>query len=125
LNIVAHEVDAKARRIMATQLAATAVVAVAFGLVGGGGWSALSALCGGLTSLSIVLLLRRSVRRASEVALIDQKKSMMILYLGAAQRFIVIIAFFALGLGMFGLAPLAMFAGFAAAQASNIIGAHT
>jgi F0F1-type ATP synthase assembly protein I len=125
LNIVAHEVDAKAKRIMATQLAATAVMTAVFGLVGGGSWSALSALCGGLASLCIVLLLRRGVRRASEVALTDQKKSMMILYLGAAQRFVAIIAFFALGLGVFGLAPLAMFAGFAVAQASNFAGVRT
>lgn len=123
MNIVAQQVDAKANRIVAVQMMATAVVAVAFGLAGGGGWSALSALCGGLTSLCVVWLLRRGVRRASEAALTDQKKSMMILYLGAVQRFVVVIALFALGLGVLGLVPLAMFAGFAAAQVGNFIGA--
>ena len=109
---------------MAIQLATTMVVSAAFGLVGGGGWAALSAFCGGLISLCIVLLLRHGVRRASEAALTDQKRSMMILYFGAVQRFVAIIALFAVGLGVLGLAPLAMFAGFAIAQVGNFVGAR-
>lgn len=125
MNIVAQQVDAKAKRIMVAQLAIAAVVALVFGLIGQGSWSVLSAFCGGLASLCIVLLLRRGVRRASEVALTDQKKSMTILYLGAVQRFVALIALFALGLGVLGLVPLAMFAGFAAAQIGNFVGART
>lgn len=109
---------------MVTQLAMTTVVAVAFGLLHGGSWSALSAFCGGLISMSVLLLLTHGVRRASEVALVDQKKSMMILYFGAAQRFILIIVLFILGLRVLGLAPLEMLVGFAAAQASNIVSAR-
>ncbi|MGA8147080.1 MAG: ATP synthase subunit I [Gallionellaceae bacterium] len=109
---------------MVVQLVTTTVVALAFGLLHGGGWSALSVFCGGLISLSVLLLLQRGVRRASEVALVDQKKSMMILYLGAVQRFVLIIALFALGLRVLGLAPLEMLVGFAAAQASNIVSAR-
>lgn len=124
MNIVASQVDAKAKRIVTVQIAASAIVALGFGLTSGGGWSALSALGGGLVSLCIVWLLRRGVRKASDAALTDQKKSMMILYLGAVQRFIVVIALFALGLGVMGLVPLAMFAGFAAAQAGNLLGAQ-
>ena len=110
--------------MVTAQLMATAVAAAVFGIAGGGGWSALSAFFGGLTSLSILMLLRRGVRRASDLALTDQKKSMVILYLGAVQRFILVIALFALGLGLIKLVPLAMFAGFAAAQVGNVIGAR-
>lgn len=124
MNSVTQQVDANANRIMAVQLAATALVAAAFGLAGGGGWSALSAASGGLTSLCIVWLLRRGVRRASEIALSNQSKSMMILYLGAVQRFVVVLALFALGLGVARLEPLAMFVGFAVAQVGNFIGAR-
>lgn len=124
MNSVVQQVDAKASRIMAAQVTATALAVIAFGLVGSGSWSALSAACGGAISLSIVWLLRRGVRRASEIALTDQKKSMMILYLGAVQRFVVVIALFALGFGLAKLEPLAMFAGFAAAQIGNFIGAR-
>jgi len=109
---------------MAAQLVATVIVAAAFWFTAGGSWSALSAACGGLASLCIVWLLRRGVRRASEVALADQKKSMVILYLGAVQRFAAVIILFALGLGVARLDPLAMFAGFAAAQAGNFISAR-
>ena len=124
MNSVAQQVDAKASRIMTAQLVATALVAAAFGLAGSGSWSVLSAACGGATSLSIAWLLRRGVRRASEIALTDQKKSMLILYLGAVQRFVAVVALFALGLGVARLDPLAMFAGFAAAQIGNLIGAR-
>lgn len=124
MNVVAQQVDAKAKRMMAVQMAVTAITAVAFGLLGEGVWSAVSVLAGGLSSLAILWLLRRGVRRASEYSLVDQKKSMMILYFGAAQRFVAIIALFALGVGLIGLDPLAMFAGFALAQVSNIINAR-
>ncbi len=124
MNSAVQQVDASASRIMTVQLVATALVAAAFGLTGGGAWSALSAACGGVTSLSIVWLLRRGVRRASEAALTDQKKSMLILYLGAVQRFVVVLALFALGLGVARLEPLAMFVGFAVAQIGNLFGAR-
>jgi ATP synthase protein I len=110
--------------MVAAQVTATVLTAVAFGFVGNGSWSALSAACGGAISLCIVWLLRRGVRRASELALTDQKKSMLILYLGAVQRFVAVLALFALGLGVAKLEPLAMFAGFAAAQVGNFIGAR-
>lgn len=124
MNSVVQQVDAKANRIVAAQVTATVLAVIVFGFVGKGSWSALSAACGGAISLCILWLLRRGVRRASELALTDQKKSMMILYLGAVQRFVAIIALFALGLGVAKLEPLAMFAGFAAAQIGNFIGAR-
>jgi ATP synthase protein I len=124
LNIVAQQVAAKARHVMVVQLGTTILVSLAFGLLHGGSWSALSALCGGLISLSVLLLLQRGVRRASEEALVDQKKSMMILYVGAVQRFVLIIILFALGLRVLGLAPLELLVGFALAQASNIVSAR-
>lgn len=124
MNIVAQQVAIKARHVLVVQLGMTILVALAFGLLHGGSWSALSAFCGGLISMCVLLLLQRGVRRASEVALVDQKKSMMILYLGAVQRFVLIIILFALGLRVLGFAPLELLVGFAAAQASNIVSAR-
>jgi ATP synthase protein I len=124
LNIVAQQVAIKARHVLVVQLGVTALVALVFGLLHGGSWSALSACCGGLISMSVLLLLQRGVRQASEVALVDQKKSMMILYFGAVQRFVLIIILFAIGLRVLGLAPLELLVGFAAAQASNIVSAR-
>ncbi len=124
MNIVAQQVAAKAKHVMVAQLGTTILVALAFGLLHGGSWSALSAFSGGLISLSVLLLLQRGVRRASEEALVDQKKSMMILYFGAVQRFVLIIILFALGLRVLGLAPLELLVGFVAAQASNIVSAR-
>lgn len=119
MNIVTKQVDVLAKRVMAFQLVAAALAAVVELLLDRGIWSALSAICGGLISLVVVLLLRRGVRRASDLALVDQKKSMMILYFGAVQRFLVVVALFALGFGVLGFVPTAMFAGFVAAQVGN------
>lgn len=124
MNIVAQQVDVLARRVMVVQIVSAAAAAIGMYMLGQGGWSALSAFSGGLVSLAIVLLLRRGVRRASDLALVDQKKSLAILYLGAVQRFVAVIVLFALGMGVFGLVPFAMFVGFVAAQVGNLIGAR-
>lgn len=124
MNSLTQQVDALAKRVMAVQLAAAVLSAVVMYMLGRGGLSAFSAFCGGLVSLVVVMLLRRGIRKASEVALQDQRKSMAILYLGAVQRFVAILALFALGLGVLGLEPFAMFVGFVAAQAGNFISAR-
>ncbi len=123
MNPTIQAIEARASQVLRAQVALTLLTAGGFFLLMDG-WHALSALCGGLVSLSLVLVLRRGVRRASEVAIDDKKKGMAILYIGAVQRFVLILVLFALGLGAFRLDPLAMFAGFALAQASNLISAR-
>lgn len=123
MNPTIQAIEARANRVLRAQLVLTLLAAGGF-LLWMDGWHALSALCGGLVSLSLVLVLRRGVRRASEVAIHDKKKGMAILYIGAVQRFVLILVLFALGLGALRLDPLAMFAGFALAQASNLISAR-
>ena len=105
--------------MLIAQLIAGAVAAIGF-LLYSGAWHALSALAGGAVSISLLLLLRRGIKRAGEIAQHDQKRSMIILYMGAAQRFLLILVLFALGLGVAGFDPLAMFVGFFLAQLSNL-----
>jgi hypothetical protein len=47
----------------------------------------------------------------------------MILYGGAALRFVLVLALFAIGLAVIGLAPIAMVAGFAAVQLVFVLAA--
>lgn len=124
MNTIAQQVDALARRLMMVQLVVAVAAALVFVAMGKGAWAGISAFSGGVISLTVVMLLRRGIRRASDVALVDQKRSMMILYFGAVQRFVVILALFALGLGVIGMEPLAVFAGFVAAQAGNFVSAR-
>lgn len=81
-----------------------------------GSWEALSVLFGLTASLASVLMLGSGVTRASAAALQDPKNSMGILYFGAVKRFVLVLVFFMVGLGLLGLDAPAMCAGFIAAQ---------
>lgn len=82
----------------------------------------MSCLYGGLISVATSLLLSRGVIRAANAAPENHKKSMIILYLGAAQRFVLVLVLFGAGLAGLKLEPLATIAGFVAAQLVYVIG---
>lgn len=114
------ELAEQARGVISKQLAAGVVVAGLF-LVLQGTWPAVSALYGGVVSVSLSLLLLWGVTRASKVAATDPRKSMTILYVGAVQRFVAVLALLALGLALFKLDPLAVLIGFGVAQVSYLV----
>ncbi|MEK7323499.1 MAG: ATP synthase subunit I [Pseudomonadota bacterium] len=115
MNADASEIVSTARRVLGLQLGALVLVAAGFFLVKGH-WEALSALYGGLISVVVAFLLSRGVLRAANAAPHDHKKSMLILYLSAAQRFLLVAVLFGVGLAMLKLQPLPTVAGFIAAQ---------
>lgn len=127
---VAAGLERKARRVVILQLLVTAGAAAVFlghgwaTAAGQGPWNALSAAYGGLSSVALALISIRGFRRAQAHALSDPKQSMMILYIGAAQRFVAVLVLLGVGLGLFKLAPLAVFSGFVLAQASYLLGAR-
>lgn len=114
------DLAAKARRVVKVQLATSTIVALLFLIQGQ--WEALSAFYGGLASIFIALLSIRGFKRANEHALTDPKRSMLILYIGAVQRFVAVVVLLAIGLGGLKLEALAVFVGFALAQASYLMG---
>lgn len=84
-----------------------------------------AAVCGGMIAVVMALMLAHDVKKATACANTDPKKSMIILYVGAAIRFVLVIALFALGLGLLNLDPLATFVGFGIAQLVNVIVARS
>ena len=114
------DLAAKARRVVIVQLATSTIVALLFLIQGQ--WEALSAFYGGLASVILALLSVRGFKRANEHALNDPSKSMLILYIGAVQRFVAVVVLLAIGLGSLKLEALAVFVGFALAQASYLMG---
>jgi ATP synthase protein I len=108
-----------ARGVISKQLVACVLIALSFLLQGQ--WHALSALYGGLISISTALLLSRGVARASKAAATDPQKSMAILYVGAVQRFLLVLGFFALGLAIFKLDPLAVTVSFGVTQVTFVL----
>ena len=118
VNTAIKKVGVKARKVISLQIMMMLAVAVI--------WFAFSGLdvaqavvFGGLISITSTLLLSRGVKRAT--AATEPNKSMLILYAGAALRFLLVLAGFAVGLALFKLYPLGMFIGFAAAQMAYLV----
>lgn len=115
MDVAVGQVQTSAKKVAGLQIIIAALTAVVFGVVEGG-WAAGSAFFGGFISLTVSLLLRRGVLKANEVAQEDPKRGMIVLYAGAVQRFVVVLAMFGLGLGLLGMTPLATVVGFGGAQ---------
>jgi len=114
---------AKARNVASVQIISSVTVAALFLLQGP--WDAVSALYGGLASMVTAWLLGRGVKRAEAAVLRDPKRSMQILYFGAAQRFLLVAVLLALGLAVLKLAPIAMCVGFVLTQLSFLMGTRS
>lgn len=121
MGAAASEIMVATRRVIALQTGAATLVAAGF-FFGKGPWEAWSGLYGGLISMVAAFLLSRGMVRAADAVLQSQKKSMLILYLGAAQRFVLVLVLFGVGLASLHLAPLPTIAGFVAAQLVYVIG---
>jgi ATP synthase protein I len=97
------------------QITIGGIVAAGF-LLKDGELGAKSAIYGAVISIVLSRLLSWGVQRAASAAEGNRKKSMAILYLGAAQRFLLALVLFGFGLGVLKLEPIALIAGFCFAQ---------
>lgn len=110
-----------ARAVLLYQAALTGLAAAAFMYLGGL-WPAIAALYGGLVAMVLSWMLKRRVTRvADDSAGVSAGKSMLLLYLGVVQRFLLVLALFALALGVLKLDPLASIAGFGLGQLGYVI----
>ena len=87
----------------------------------GGDWAAISAFFGMSSALVIAAILAYGVIRANRIATEQPQRSMLIIYFGAAQGFVLVIALFMIGLGLFKLDPMAMAATFGLTQLAYTI----
>lgn len=108
-------VELLARRLILGQLSATGVLAVVWGAVGHY-FDGLAVVYGGLVSMLLVWLHKRGVRKAEQRAIRDPKGSMLVLYVGAVVRFLLLIGLLGIGMGLLKLPALPLFAGFVLAQ---------
>jgi len=109
------------RRLLLIQLA----IVVAAALVALAGWGAEAAagtaFGGAVASLSAWMLGRR-VRWASELARTSPGQETGVLYVGAVERFVVVLVLFALAMGTLGLPAVPVLAGFGLAQLAYFLG---
>lgn len=104
------------RRIIVIQLLIGLVVAAGFYLAYGR-WESISALYGGAISMASALLLRWGVVQAGGAVQQGEKnKGEVILYIGAAVRFVLVLVLFGIGLAILELAPVAAVMGFITVQ---------
>ena len=83
--------------------------------------AALGVLFGGGIVIINTLLLHWHHRRAARTAGIDVGKNMRIMYRAAAERFVITLALFAIGLGILGLEPLPLLLGFIGTQMAQAL----
>lgn len=128
MNRIDKAFAGKANRVVIVQLSVTLLVAaVFFGFAAQsataeeGLWKALSAGYGGLSSVVLALISIGGFKRANAVALSSPGQSMIILYIGAVVRFVAVIVLLGIGLGLLKLDAMAVFIGFALAQASYLM----
>jgi len=105
---------------MTSQLIIGVIVTALFFIVGTA-WQSLSAAYGSLVTVLVSAYLAYGVVKAEKTAQSDPKKSLGILYFGAAQRFIMVAGLFIVGLAILKLEPLATAAGFGLAQIGYVI----
>ena len=83
-----------------------------------------AALYGGMMAIINALSLNHKVTKASNVAEDNATKGLIILYLGAVQRFVITAVLFFIGMGLLTLAPVPMIAAFAIAQFGILFNRH-
>jgi ATP synthase protein I len=88
-----------------------------------GGQAALAALYGGLVALTNSWLLAKRVARVGELAKRNPNYSAFTLYIGAVQRFLLVLVSLGIGLGWLHLAPLPLLVTFGVAQIAYIVAA--
>jgi len=109
------KVEQLARRLMLAQIALTAVLALVWGVYSGYEDS-MAVVYGGMVSIVLAWMHKRGVRKAEDASLRDPKSGMLILFVSAVLRFILLIVLLGVGFGLLKLAPQPMLAGFVLAQ---------
>jgi len=107
-------------RVLICQAAITALVVTTFTFLGGM-QSGIAALYGGMVAITLTWLLKRRVGGIVKAAGSNSSKSMLLLYLGVLQRFLLVLALFAIALGVLKLDPLASIVAFGLGQFGYVI----
>lgn len=107
--------EGDARLLLGMQAFLTVGVAFAY-LIVAGSFPAQSALFGGSCGLMHTWLLGRRVRMATAIAKASPGREVIALYFGAVQRFALLLALFAFGMGWLGLTPLPLLIAFGVTQ---------
>lgn len=115
-----NEFAVGARKLTLLQISIGGLVAAGF-LMKSGAEAGKAAIYGAAISVLLGWLLTWGIERATRAIADNKKKSAALLYLGAAQRFLLTLALFAVGLAVLKLEPIPMVTGFVLTQAAYFV----
>ncbi|QGT79458.1 hypothetical protein GM160_11550 [Guyparkeria halophila] len=122
MSRMAEAITRRGRRVVTVQLA---VLALGAGLaLLHSPHAALSAAGGVAVAMLLAWMLRRSMARATELAVESPQQSMNTMYLGAAVRFVALLALMAVGLGLLKLDARFMVGAFVVAMIAGVLAAR-
>ncbi len=122
MSRMAEAITRRGRRVVTVQLI---VLALAAGLaLLHSPYAALSAGGGVAVAMLLAWMLRRTMARATELAVESPQQSMNTMYLGAAARFVALLALMAVGLGLLKLDARFMVGAFVAAMIAGVLAAR-
>ncbi|MFN2382008.1 MAG: ATP synthase subunit I [Guyparkeria sp.] len=119
---MAEAITRRGRRVVTIQLI---VLALATGLaLLHSPFAALSAGAGVVVAMLLAWMLRRTMARATELAVESPQQSMNTMYLGAAMRFLALLALMAVGLGLLKLDARFVVGAFVVAMIAGVLAAR-
>lgn len=122
MSRMAEAITRRGRRVVTIQLI---VLALAAGLaLLHSPHAAMSAAAGVAVAMLLAWMLRRSMARATELAVESPQQSMNTMYLGAALRFVALLALMAVGLGLLKLDARFMVGAFVVAMIAGVLAAR-
>ena len=119
---MAEAITRRGRRVVTVQLAVL-VLGAGLALLHSP-HAALSAVGGVAVAMLLAWMLRRSMARATELAVESPQQSMNTMYLGAAVRFVALLALMAIGLGLLKLDARFMVGAFVVAMIAGVLAAR-
>lgn len=122
MSRMAEAITRRGRRVVTVQLT---VLALAVGAaLFYSPHAALSAAGGVAVAMLLAWMLRRTMARATELAVESPQQSMNTMYLGAAVRFVALLALMAVGLGLLKLDARFMVGAFVVAMIAGVLAAR-
>ena len=106
------------RKLLLSQLFITFTVAILFTTYNPISW--IAALYGGVVAIINSLILAQGLNIATKSAPQNSNRGMLILYLSAVIRFMLVMIFFAIGIGLFKWLPIPMIVAFSLTQFATL-----
>lgn len=123
MSMMSAGIARRGRQVLEWQLVLTAAVIAAAGILQGA-FAAYSAAAGGVISIVLMLMLRLTMQRATEIAVEAPRASMNTMYIGAVLRFVALLVMFVIALGWLKLAPTWVVGAFVLVMLTGLVAAR-